>query len=317
MTRNEPPWRFALYGSRGRSAARRRRARPMSLVSQRRGRLVGERVEVVARLDLRDDRLHGRGAVLDEHADAGGQRPRIELEQLRVDLAAPAGSVPAADDDARRARHRRRRRAASETDCGASRLVDLDARDLDAGDGRRDARGEDLDTVADAHAPRRDAPGDGAVVAQSLDLVAASAASSGASPPCGRSTSCTGSRNGSRSCSSSSAAGSDSSSSSSAGPSYQGVRSERSTMLSPSSAETGRTCTSSMPSSAVTARTCSAATAAKASSEKPSRSILFTATMTCGTRSSATTARWRRGLLEHALAAVDRARRRRRRSSRR
>ncbi len=34
--------------------------------------------------------------------------------------------------------------------------------------------------------------------------------------------------------------------------------------------------------------------AAKASSENPIRSILFTATMTCGTRSSATTARWRR-----------------------
>ena len=42
MTRNEPPARFALYGSRGRSAARRRRARPMSFAVERVGRLVGE-----------------------------------------------------------------------------------------------------------------------------------------------------------------------------------------------------------------------------------------------------------------------------------
>ena len=109
--------------------------------------------------------------------------------------------------------------------------------------------------------------------------------------PWGRMTTCTGIRN--DSCTGSVSGGRVSSSSSSEGPSYQGVFAERSTTLSPTRAETGIAWACGMPSSAAIART-SAATVRKTSSLCSTRSILFTAMTTCGTRIRAATARWRR-----------------------
>ena len=65
-------------------------------------------------------------------------------------------------------------------------------------------------------------------------------------------------------------------------------------MLSPSSAETGQHVQIPDAELGRDRSQPASATGENASSENPTRSILFTATMTCGTRSSATTARWRR-----------------------
>ncbi|BAS16488.1 hypothetical protein AHiyo8_47910 [Arthrobacter sp. Hiyo8] len=83
-----------------------------------------------------------------------------------------------------------------------------------------------------------------------------------------------------------------------AGPLYQGVRSERSTTLSPSSADTGMTATSAIPSlpkpSSRATFCTSVSISRKTDSLKSTRSILFTATITCATRSNCSTDKWRR-----------------------
>ena len=109
---------------------------------------------------------------------------------------------------------------------------------------------------------------------------------------CGRITVCTGSAKGSErvSCEES---GRFSSQPSKEGPAYHGVASEVSTTLSPRSAETGMVCRSSTPSSSASACR-SRSSASKASWASGTRSILLTATIRCGTPSSAATARWRR-----------------------
>ncbi len=65
------------------------------------------------------------------------------------------------------------------------------------------------------------------------------------------------------------------------------------TTFSPASAETGTTRTGGSPTSSARARK-SASTARKARSSQSARSILFTTRTTCGTRSTAVTAAWRR-----------------------
>ncbi len=107
-------------------------------------------------------------------------------------------------------------------------------------------------------------------------------------------TSCTGIRSASSSVSSSSSDGSVSSSSSRLGPSYQGVFAERSTTLSPASAETGMTCASGRPSSRASVVTSSA--------DRRERRLASTRRgRSCSRRRSraaraaaAATARWRR-----------------------
>src|SRR5918992_1503298 len=89
------------------------------------------------------------------------------------------------------------------------------------------------------------------------------------------------------------AAGTDSRCSSSDWPPYHGIASERSTTLSPCSAETGMKPTPWRPSREAQSST-SRATASKRSSAYPTRSILLTSTVTLGTPSSAAMARWRR-----------------------
>ena len=313
MTRNEPPCRLVLVrldaADRPRGAGARDRCRWLRGSAG----LVRQRVEVVARLDLRDDRLHVVVPCFTSTRMPGVSGRASSWKSSASNVAAPGGQRALGRPRGRRGRCRGRRRTPATTDCGAAASsTGAPAKRMPV-DGRRDARREDLDPVADAHGSRRDATGDGAVVAQRLG--SAGSAASRASPPCGRSTSWTGSRNGSSSCSSSSAAGSVSSSSSSAGPSYQGVRSERSTMLSPSSAETGRTCRSSMPSSAATA-----SPARRPRRRHPARSRSGRSCSPRRSRAARAAARRRRGgagLLEHALAAVDQHDRRRRRSSRR
>ncbi len=94
----------------------------------------------------------------------------------------------------------------------------------------------------------------------------------------GRFTHCTGSRKGA-SCMRSWSTSTASRYCMSVGPPYHGIASDASTMLSPRSADMGMSVTSSRPSCAANSPY-SAAISAKRSSEKSTRSILFTATAT-------------------------------------
>ena len=104
---------------------------------------------------------------------------------------------------------------------------------------------------------------------------------------------CTGIRNGART--SGPTTGTDSRCPSSVGPSYQGVRVDRSTTLSPASADTGIVTTASSAKPSERARPAkSLPIAASTASSWSTRSILLIASTSRGTRSSARTAACRR-----------------------
>ena len=101
---------------------------------ERLGGLVREGVEVAARLDRRDERLHGAVPCLTSTRAPGGEGPRVELEQLGGDLAAC------------------RRERAGRRDDGAARGVDV------VGELQRDGLRRDGLVDLDAGRPRCPSP---------------------------------------------------------------------------------------------------------------------------------------------------------------
>ncbi len=120
------------------------------------GGLEGEGAEVAAAVHRGDERLHGRCSALHEHACAGRERPRVELEDRRVEFAARGrqrtgcrdhGAARGIDVVGEPQRDR----------LGRGCLVELDRAGVDADHRGRGAAGEHLHLVADAHGARRDA----------------------------------------------------------------------------------------------------------------------------------------------------------------
>ena len=293
ITRNAPARRLAPYCSRGRSAASRSAhlADVVELEACRRARASSvSRSQRAVR--SRDQGLHRAGAVLDEHRGARAERLGREPEQRGVEVATASRQGAGRRDRCRRGRRRTRRPGAATRTAGRRpRRAPAARQSMPVTVVVAMPAGEDLTWSPTRTVPDGDPAGVGAVVAVGLglDVVGDGVRRQRALRP--DAPAAPGSGSSRARLSSSSAAGSVSSSSSSAGPSYQGVRSERSTTLSPSSAETGMTCdVVGRPSSRPTRSDLRRDPARTRPREVRRRSILFTATITCGTRSSCSTA---------------------------